>query len=265
MFIENQNTELKLILTRNIKKEIVAFANTNDGRIYIGINDNGEVIGVQNPQKELETLSGMIREGIKSDLTLFTSIYIEQINGKDIIVVNVKEGPNKPYYLADKGLKPSGVYLRHGNVTVPADEEIIKKMLIENRSSSFEEELSTNQDLHFEYLKSILEKQNIEFNENKLKTLNIINLENKYTNLGLLLSDECPFSIKASIFSGKDKLEFSDRKEFNGSILKQAEEIFDYLNLFNKVKGEIIDLLRVDTYDYPKYALREAIFKCNNS
>ena len=130
MFIENQNTELKLILTRNIKKEIVAFANTNDGRIYIGINDNGEVIGVQNPQKELEALSGMIREGIKSDLTLFTSIYIEQINGKDIIVVNVKEGPNKPYYLADKGLKPSGVYLRHGNVTVPADEEIIKKMLI---------------------------------------------------------------------------------------------------------------------------------------
>lgn len=259
MFIENQNTELKLILTRNIKKEIVAFANTNDGRIYIGINDNGEVIGVQNPQKELEALSGMIKEGIKSDLTLFTSIYIEQINGKDIIVVNVKEGPNKPYYLADKGLKPSGVYLRHGNVTVPADEEIIKKMLIENRSSSFEEELSTNQDLHFEYLKSILEKQNIEFNENKLKTLNIINLENKYTNLGLLLSDECPFSIKASIFSGKDKLEFSDRKEFNGSILKQAEEIFDYLNLFNKVKGEIIDLLRVDTYDYPKYALREAI------
>lgn len=128
-----------------------------------------------------------------------------------------------------------------------------------NNYNTFEEELSTNQDLHFEYLKSILEKQNIEFNENKLKTLNIINLENKYTNLGLLLSDECPFSIKASIFSGKDKLEFSDRKEFNGSILKQAEEIFDYLNLFNKVKGEIIDLLRVDTYDYPKYALREAI------
>ena len=201
MFIENQNTELKLILTRNIKKEIVAFANTNDGRIYIGINDNGEVIGVQNPQKELEALSGMIREGIKSDLTLFTSIYIEQINGKDIIVVNVKEGPNKPYYLADKGLKPSGVYLRHGNVTVPADEEIIKKMLIENRSSSFEEELSTNQDLHFEYLKSILEKQNIEFNENKLKTLNIINLENKFNLIPL------PKRPSSSLFS-KLKIKF---------------------------------------------------------
>lgn len=169
MFIENQNTELKLILTRNIKKEIVAFANTNDGRIYIGINDNGEVIGVQNPQKELEALSGMIREGIKSDLTLFTSIYIEQINGKDIIVVNVKEGPNKPYYLADKGLKPSGVYLRHGNVTVPADEEIIKKMLIENRSSSFEEELSTNQDLHFEYLKSIQKNKILNLTKTNLK------------------------------------------------------------------------------------------------
>ena len=169
MFIENQNTELKLILTRNIKKEIVAFANTNDGRIYIGINDNGEVIGVQNPQKELETLSGMIREGIKSDLTLFTSIYIEQINGKDIIVVNVKDGFDALRVISDKGLKPSGVYLRHGNVTVPADEEIIKKMLIENRSSSFEEELSTNQDLHFEYLKTIKKNKILNLTKTNLK------------------------------------------------------------------------------------------------
>ena len=68
MYIEDQKTELKVELTKDIKKEIVAFANTNDGTIYIGIDDSGNVIGLKNADKDLESLSGMIREGIKSDL-----------------------------------------------------------------------------------------------------------------------------------------------------------------------------------------------------
>ena len=187
-------------LTKDIKKEIVAFANTNDGTIYIGIDDSGNVIGLKNADKDLESLSGMIREGIKSDLTLYTKIYIERIEDKDIIIVKVSEAPNKPYYLSDKGLKSSGVYLRHGNASVQASEEVIKKMLIESNSNSFENNVSSIQDLHFEYLKNIFKNHNIEINDNKFKTLSIVNLNNRYTNLGLLLSDECPYSIKCAIF-----------------------------------------------------------------
>jgi predicted HTH transcriptional regulator len=89
-----------------------------------------------------------------------------QINGKDIIVVNVKEGPNKPYYLADKGLKPSGVYLRHGNASVPASEEVIKKLLVENSSNSFESGVSKIQDLNFDYLIRVFKSHDIDI-ENK--------------------------------------------------------------------------------------------------
>lgn len=217
MYIKNQKTELKVELTKDIKKEIVAFANTNDGTIYIGIDDSGNVIGLKNADKDLESLSEMIREGIKSDLTLYTKIYIE----RDIIIVKVSEAPNKPYYLSDKGLKLSGVYLRHGNASVQASEEVIKKMLIESNSNSFENNVSSVQDLHFEYLKNIFKNHNIEINDNKFKALNIINLNNKYTNLGLLLSDECPYSIKCAIFDGNSKLEFKDRKEFTDNFLKQ--------------------------------------------
>ena len=46
MYREDQKLELKLELTKDIKKEIVAFANTNDGTIYIGIDDDGKVIGL---------------------------------------------------------------------------------------------------------------------------------------------------------------------------------------------------------------------------
>lgn len=205
MFREDQYTELKLKLTKEIKKEVVAFANSNDGNIYIGVNDDGTVVGLKNPEKDLEAISGMIREGIKSDLTLNTRIYIEQIEGKDVVVVSVKEGSNKPYYLSDKGLKPSGVYLRHGNASVPASEEVIKKLLVENSSNSFESGVSKIQDLNFDYLIRVFKSHDIDI-ENKFKTLNITNLSGKYTNLGLLLSDECPYSIKCAIFNGNDKI-----------------------------------------------------------
>lgn len=259
MYKEDQENELKVELTKDIKKEIVAFANTNKGTIYIGIDDNGNVIGLKSAKEDLESLSGMIREGIKSDLTLYTKIFIENIDDKDIIIVKVDEAPNKPYYLSDKGLKPSGVYLRHGSSSVQASEEVIKKMLIESNSNTFENNISNIQNLHFEYMTNVFNNHKIEINENKFKTLNIINLDNKYTNLGLLLSDECPYSIKCAIFNGNNKLEFRDRKEFNGSVLKQVNEVFEYLDMYNKTKGKIVGLERIDTKDYPEYAIRESL------
>ena len=248
MYIEDEYTELKIELTKDIKKEIIAFANTKGGKIYIGIDDGGNVIGLNNAKGDLESLSGMIREGIKSDLTLYTSVNLINIDDKDIIEINVMEAPNKPYYLTDKGIKTSGVYLRYGNTSAPASEEVIKKMLIENQGDSFETLVSQNQNLNFETLKSIFNKNNISLDNNKYKSLNIINLNNQYTNLGLLLSDECPYSIKCAIYNGTNKLEF-----------KEVNEVFDYLDLFNKTKGRIVGLERIDTKDYPEYAIRESL------
>ena len=153
MYIEDEYTELKIELTKDIKKEIIAFANTKGGKIYIGIDDGGNVIGLNNAKRDLESLSGMIRDGIKSDLTLYTSVNLINIDDKDIIEINVMEAPNKPYYLTDKGIKTSGVYLRYGNTSAPASEEVIKKMLIENPGDSFESLVSQNQNLKFETLK----------------------------------------------------------------------------------------------------------------
>ena len=161
MYTEDEYTELKIELTKDIKKEIVAFANTKGGKIYIGIDDNGNIIGLKNAKQDIESLSGMIREGIRSDLTLYTSINLVNLDDKEFIELDVMEAPNKPYYLADKGIKTSGVYLRCGNTTSPASEEVIKRMLIENQGDSFETLTSYNQNLTFEMLNSIFSKHNI--------------------------------------------------------------------------------------------------------
>lgn len=201
----------------------------------------------------------MINEGIKPSLIEHTQIKTEKYDDKDVIVIDIQSGPNKPYYLSEKGLKPSGVYLRHGSSSIQVSDEIIRKMIFEHASLRFEEMISKNQNLSFEYLEKKFKDNNLNFEKNKYKLLNIVNEENKYTNLGLLLSDQCPYTIKCAIFNGTNKIEFRDRKEFTGSILKQVDDIFEYFELFNKISGKIIGLKRIDTRDYPEYSLREAL------
>lgn len=257
--IENEYCELKSIVTKDIKKEIIAFANTKGGKIYVGVEDNGNVIGNLNIDNCLQSLTGMINEGIKPSLVEYTQFKVEKYNNKEIIIIEIQSAPNKPYYLADKGLKPSGVYLRHGSSSIQATDEIIKKMIFEHSGLRFEEMISKNQDLTFDYLNKKFKNNNLEFDDNKYKILNIVNKENKYTNLGLLLSDECPYTIKFALFNGTNKIEFRDRKEFTGSILKQVDDLFEYFELFNKISGKIIGLKRIDVKDYPDYSLRESL------
>lgn len=258
MFVENEYTEFKSELTKEIKKEIVAFANSKGGIIYIGVNDDGSVKGLENVSKDMEVLSGMIREGIKSDLSLYTNLEINEVENRKIIILKIMSAPNKPYYLTEKGLKPSGVFIRHGNVSAPASDENIRKMLMGNHDS-FEEEISSNQNLHFDFLNQQFNDKNMIFNDSKYKLLNLKNEDNYFTNLALLLSDECPFSIKCAIFEGNDKITFKDRKEFSGSIIKQLEETLEYLNLVNRISGKIVDYKRIDIRDYPEYAIRETV------
>ena len=258
MYIESETVELKQELTKNIKKEIVAFANSKGGTIYIGITDNGEILGLKDIKSDIESLSGMIREGIIGNLTTYTDIEIKEINKKEIIELHITSAPEKPYYLADKGLKSSGVYIRHGSSTIQATDEIIRKMLIESSKKNFEEEISNVQELTFDYAKEIFKKRNIEFSNEKFKSLKMIT-DNKFNNLALLLSDQNPYTVKCAIFDGTNKTLFKDRKELSGSCLKIVEDAFYYMNLSNHINSTFNGLQRIDKKDYPDFSIREAL------
>ncbi len=258
MYIESETVELKQELNKNIKKEIVAFANSKGGTIYIGITDTGKILGLKDIKSDIESLSGMIREGIIGNLTTYTDIEIKEVNKKDIIELHITSAPEKPYYLADKGLKSSGVYIRHGSSTIQATDEIIRKMLIESSKKSFEEEISNVQELTFDYAKEIFKKRNIEFSNEKFKSLKMIT-DNKFNNLALLLSDQNPYTVKCAIFDGTNKILFKDRKELSGSYLKIVEDAFYYMNLSNHINSTFNGLQRIDKKDYPDFSIREAL------
>ena len=255
-YIESEKLELKVQYTTEIKKEIVAFLNSDGGTLIIGVDDDGKVIGVGNAKDIIERISLMIHEAIKPDASLICSAgeYVEE--GKTIVKVAIGRGVKKPYYIYEKGLKPSGVYLRINNTSQQASEYAIKQMIIASEDKSFESLPSVEQDLTFDYLESVFKRAKIEL---KQKTLGLIDANGSYTNLALLLSDQCPFSIKAAVFDSDDKSRFLDRKEFEGSLIRQADEVYEYLNLNNKTRGEYNGLLREDKTEYNQLVLREGL------
>ena len=257
--IENENTEFKREYTSDIKKTVVAFANSKGGTIYIGISDDGEIIGVDDLDQTLQNALNSIRDSIKPDVSIYTSSRVKNIEGKNVIEINIQRGINRPYYIAEKGLKPSGVYVRQGNESVPASEEQIRQMIKETDGDKFEAVRSLNQELTFEYTKTVFKSNNSTLNQAQMKTLGIQDNDGLYTNLGLLLSDQCPHSIKVAYFEGKDKYVFKDRREFKGSLLKQLTDSYEFIDLFNKTEAIFSGLNRIDKKDYPTEAIREAL------
>jgi ATP-dependent DNA helicase RecG len=77
--------------------------------------------------------------------------------------------------------------------------------------------LSIEQNLTFNYAESIFSEKDVLFGDSQKRTLGIIRSDGRYSNLALLLSDQCPYTIKAAIFQGATKAIFKDRKEFSGS------------------------------------------------
>lgn len=258
-FRETEIVELKSIVMDDIKKEIIAFANCEGGTVYVGVADDGKVLGVENADECALQISNMVRDAVKPDVTMFIHYETLECDGKAVVAVNIQRGTNRPYYLAKKGLRPEGVYVRQGYSSVPATDTAIRQMIKETDGDSFENMRSINQALTFEAIKKEFEKRNVVFEQPQMQTLKIVSADGIYTNLGLLLSEQCPHTIKVAVFEGINQNVFKDRREFSGSLMQQLNEVYDYIDFHNQTHATFRKLLRIDTRDYPEVAVREAL------
>lgn len=155
-----------------------------------------------------------MHDAIKPDLTMFLHYETLEEDGKKVVAVSIQRGTERPYYIAKKGLRPEGVYVRQGYSSVPATDSAIRQMIKETDGDHFEEMRSLNQELTFEAAQKEFELRDIEFGSQQMQTLKMIDKEGIYSNLGLLLSDQCVHTIKVAVFQGKDQEVFKDRIEF---------------------------------------------------
>lgn len=209
-----QKYRITEIVVNDIRKEIIAFANCNGGKLYIGVQDDGTVVGLDDPDSVALQISNMVRDAIKPDLTMFLHYEILEEDGKKVVAVSIQRGTERPYYIAKKGLRPEGVYVRQGYSSVPATDSAIRQMIKETDGDHFKEMRSLDQELTFEAAQKEFELRDIEFGSQQMQTLKMIDKEGIYSNLGLLLSDQCVHTIKVAVFQGKEQEVFKDRREF---------------------------------------------------
>ena len=257
MTFETENIEFKLQFTDELYKEVIAFANTDGGVIYIGIDNNGNAVGIDNVDENYTRITNGIRDAIMPDVTMFVKYTIQE---NRVVSITVGEGSYKPYYLKSRGLKPSGVFVRQGTSSVSASPEQIRAMIKESDGDIFESMRSMEQDLTFKSAKEAFKRYNIEFSKTKYRALGITTQADElYSNLALIISDQCAHTTKVAVFADEENTKFRDSKEFGGSIFEQLDNTYAYLALCNKTVATFKGLERIEKVDYPEEALREAL------
>ena len=177
--------------------------NCNGGKLYIGVQDDGIVLGLDD-QTQLRCRL-VIWSEMRSNriLQCFYIMKHWKENGKKIVAVDIQRGTDRPYYIAKKGMRPEGVYVRQGYLAVPAIDAAIRQMIKETDGDRFEAMRSMNQELTFETTEKEFQLRKIEFGTQQMRTLKLIDQDGLYSNLAMLLSDQCVHTIKVAVFREK--------------------------------------------------------------
>ena len=278
---ESKNMEYKVTLpdkSEKYMKTIVAFANTQGGKLIVGVDDKThEIVGVEN--EILFQLMDGIANAISDSCMpqIIPDIEPQTIDGKTVIIVSVEAGKNRPYYLKSKG-KENGTYIRVAGTSRQAFPEKIRELEMEGARISWDELTCVG----YPVSENVTEKlcRDIEsfrekagMTEHSVKKEQLINWKILKQNEGqllatnayaLLTSDYFPFSkTQCAVFKGTDRAVFLDKREFTGPIYTQIESAVDFV-LRNIRLGAIIDsLVRREKYELPPEAIREMIINAH--
>lgn len=274
---ESSTLELKREIPKNdqIIKTIIGFCNQLGGRLIVGVDNDGKVIGVGEDvvEKVREYLEKTIYESTAP--SILPSVYTQLIGDKLILIIEVSSGMNKPYYLRSEGLE-KGVYIRLGRSTIRAHADMIEELRWQSRGRDFDKMAiytATEKDLDTESIAAFLDHK-----KNKLKSkmsieqallayhLVVVEHAQRYpTNAGLLLFGKDPQHffeyaiIMCSHFKGITGRDAIASKDCIGGLVDQYHTAYDFivgrLNKSFTIRGKI----RQEILEIPEVAIREIL------
>ena len=261
--IETNRIEFKRELTRelDIEREVVAFLNYREGGIlYIGVDDDGRPIGVDNIDGDMLRIKDRIRNGISpSPMGLF-DVTIEHIDGIPVIKVFVASGTEKPYYKTKYGMSERGCFIRVGTAAEPMTNKQIEELFSHRIHNSIRNIPSPRQDLTFNQLRIYYEERGMHLNDRYQHTLELLTDDGRLNYVAYLLADENGNSMKLAQYAGTDRYDLISNNEYGYTCLLTAtQKVLDKLDVANKVHTIITPTGRRDTPQWDKLAIREAV------
>jgi len=259
---EGQFIEFKESVDKFISTELVAFANSQGGRILIGVTDKGVIRGIDNInsiKSQIQDIARGCEPQIKINLGVF----------ENILIVEVEEGNNKPYSCSQ------GFYLRIGPNSQKLSRDEIFDFAIAEGKVKFDEQI--NKDFNFnkdfdnsklkQYLKLAGLTQNISTRDilTTLKVAKLIENNLKFNNAGVLFFSKEPskFFINSKVvcvaYKTNDKVDILDKKIFDNGIINNIEDSINYVKRHIDTRFEIESAKRKEIPQFPEKAYREAI------
>ena len=263
---ESQNIEWKESWRDDYLKWICGFANAQGGKIYIGVDDTGKVVGVQNGKRLLEEIPNKIQTnlGVLADVNLLSK------NGLDYIEIIVSPSS---YPVSYKG----EYHFRSGSTKQILRGTALTEFISSKTGIRWEDSVIegvTVEDLDKESF-DIFRREAVRSKRMTKKDLNMSNSElldsldllkdGKLTRAAVLLFHRTPQKwmfgtyTKIGKFGKGSDLQYQD--EVIGSLFIQAERVIELIYLkYLKAPVTYDNLTRVETYPFPKDAVREALY-----
>lgn len=256
-----------------IIETIIAFFNTEGGKIFVGISKTGELLGIQIGKGTIENLTNQISQ--HTDPKIYPRITVEKIENKSIIIIEIKES-------ADKLILAFGrPYKRVGKSTVKMSKEEYERRILEKYKEKlyFDSQVCKEaklKDINEEKLKWFIKEAKkhraLDIDEDLpiyeiLKRLKLIK-DGKLTNAAILLFGKNPQQfflqsiVKAIRFKGRDVSEdMIDFKTIETDVLTQLEKAEDFIfeHIPKEARIEEGKLQRQEKWLYPPKAIREAL------
>ena len=259
--IENSRTEFKVKLVDDLEESVIAFLNKDGGNIYIGIDDNGNIVGLKN---NIDFLQRKVKDLIISNiepsvLGLFDIETLEK-NNKKYLKITIAKGYETPYHIKGMGMTPDSCFIRVGSSNEKMDEHLINKMFRERTKNSLKNIISPRQDLTFRDLKIYYVEKGFEIGDNFEKQLGFYTKDGKYNYVAYLLADENSASIKVAKYVGDDVDELMENYEFGYcSLVKATYRVLEKFRTENKIYAKITYPERKEQPMYDYNAVREVI------
>lgn len=273
---ESNRLEFKRELPQKdqIVKTVIAFCNLHGGKLVIGVNNDRSIVGL--PENQLEDTIESIKQSIFDACSpqIMPRLYIQRFADVAILVVEVSEGMNKPYYRRSKGIS-KGTYIRLGRHTMHASNELIQELKWQSSGIDFEVTPSyqaTMDDLDHDAIKNFLANRlnhgTLILDDSTLKSYNIISYDQakKFPSvLSILLFGRDPQQyyseamIICSHFQGTKGRETIATVDCKGTLFKQFNQAFAFINDRIYRSFNITKLKRSEKLEIPEIAIREAL------
>ncbi|MDO5575899.1 MAG: ATP-binding protein, partial [Fibrobacter sp.] len=258
---ESQSIEYKLILNDRFERCAVSFLNSRTGGVvYIGLHDDGTVVGVDNVDKLQLQIADRLKNNICPSILGLYDIVLEKQNGLNYIKVIFSSGTEKPYYIKKNGMTPEGCFVRVGSQTQSLTSQMIENLFARRTRNNIRVIESPRQDLTFNQLKIYYEEHKMPLNEFFANTLEFYTPDKKYNILAYLFADQNGISIKVAKYKGTNKIDLIENEEYGYcSLLKATDRVLDKLRVEDRTFAKITSKFREETPMYDFVATREAV------